>query len=80
MVSEGATPRDRASRRFRARSQGMTITAIPSSTSAMPASRSAPNCSPKTSEDEQAPTNGTSKANGATVAAAYWRRSRPQIA
>ena len=46
----------------------------------MPATRSAPKRSPNTSAEAQAPTNGTSSANGVTIAAGYRRSSRPQIA
>ena len=46
----------------------------------MPARRSGPKRSPKASDADSAPTNGTSSANGATVAAGYRRSSAPHSA
>jgi hypothetical protein len=48
---------------------GTTMTAGPVSASVMPARRTGPNCSPKTSAAAAAPAKGTSRANGVTVAA-----------
>jgi hypothetical protein len=53
----------------RPRPVGRRMTASPSSTMAMPASRSGPNRSPNTSVAAAAPTSGTSSPKGATVAA-----------
>ena len=52
----------------------------PSSTNAMPASRTGPKRSPNTTDEASAATKGTRSANGATVTAGYRRSRSPQMA